>query len=189
MAELVESGYSITGAVMTNFVSSISVDQVIDALKVFLLPFIPDGQNKIVRGQVNRVAQPADPCIVMTELLTVDLSRPRQDYQPDDSTATLHGPVRIDVQLDFYGELSSDYCKAVKNSFCTMWATSQFPKNIQPLYASDGIQSPMISGEAQWQSRWTLTVSMQYNPVVTVPQEFADELGVHETIAADVNYE
>jgi hypothetical protein len=178
-----------------NYVSSITVDAVIDALKAFLLPFIPDGQNKIVRGQVNRAAQPADPCIVMTELLTVDLSRPRTDYQPPTDpipaigAATLHGPARIDVQLDFYGELSSDYCKAVKNAFCTMWAASQFPKNIQPLYASDGVQSPMVSGEAQWQSRWTLTVSLQYNPVTTVPQDFADELAVHETIAADVNYE
>ena len=173
---------------MTNYVSSITVDQVIDALKVFLMPFIPDGQNKIVRGQVNRVAQPADPCIVMTELLEVDLSQPRQDYQPTDSTATIHGPSRIDVQLDFYGELSSDYCKAVKQTFRSMWGSLQFPPNIQPLYTSDGVQSPMVSGEAQWQSRWTLTVSLQYNPVVTVPQEFADELGVHETIAADVIY-
>lgn len=174
---------------MANYIASIAVDDVIDALKAFLVPFIPDGQNQIIRGQQNRVPQPINPCVVLTELLEVDLSQPRQDYQPLDSTATLHGPSRIDVQVDFYGELSSDYCKAVKSAFRTMWATSQFPKNIQPLYASDGIQSPMISGEAQWQSRWTLTVSLQYNPVVTVPQEFADELGVHETIAADVNYE
>ena len=171
---------------MTNYIASISVDQVIDALKVFLLPFIPDGANKIVRGQVNRVAQPADPCVVLTELLEVDLSVPRSDYQPDDSTATLHGPTRIDVQLDFYGELSSDYCKAVKSAFRTMWGCTQFPSNIQPLYTSDGVQSPMVSGEAQWQSRWTLTVSLQYNPVMTVPQDFADVLSVLKTVAADV---
>ena len=171
---------------MANYIVSIAVDDVIDALKAFLLPFIPDGANKIVRGQVNRVAQPADPCVVLTELLEVDLSVPRADYQPDDSTATLHGPTRIDVQLDFYGELSSDYCKAVKSAFRTMWATSQFPKNIQPLYTSDGVQSPMVSGEAQWQSRWTLTVSLQYNPVMTVPQDFADVLSVLKTVAADV---
>jgi len=171
---------------MSNYIASITVDQVIDALKAFLLPFIPDGVNKIVRGQVNRVAQPADPCVVLTELLEVDLSVPRSDYQPDDSTAALHGPTRIDVQIDFYGELSSDYCKAVKSAFRTMWATSQFPKNIQPLYTSDGVQSPMVSGEAQWQSRWTLTVSLQYNPVMTVPQDFADVLSVLKTVAADV---
>jgi hypothetical protein len=177
---------------MTNYVSSIAVDDVIDALKAFLVPFIPDGANKIVRGQVNRVSQPADPCVVLTELLEVDLSVPRTDYQPPVApipaigTATIHGPTRIDVQCDFYGEFSSDYCKAVKSAFRTLWGCSQFPANIQPLYTSDGVQSPMVSGEAQWQSRWTLTVSLQYNPVMTVPQDFADALSVLKTVAADV---
>jgi len=180
---------------MPNYVSSITVDAVIDALKAYLLPFIPDGANKIVRGQGNRVPLPADPCVVLTELLQVDLSVPRMDYQPPTDpipaigTATIHGPARIDVQVDFYGESAGDYCKAVKNTFKSMWGAAQFPKNIQPLYTSDGVQSPLITGEEQWASRWTLTVSMQYNPVVTVPQDFASELAVHETIAADINYE
>lgn len=180
---------------MTNYVSSITVDQVIDALKVFLLPFIPNGAAKIVRGQSNRTPMPAAPCVVLTELLQVDLSVPRTDYQPPTApipaigTATIHGPARIDVQVDFYGLAAGEYCKSAQMAFRSFWGAAQFPANIKPLYTSDGVQSPLITGEEQYEARWTLTASMQYNPVVTVPQEFADELGVHETIAADVNYE
>jgi len=177
---------------MSNYVSSITVDQVIDALKAYLLPFIPDGANKIVRGQSNRVPMPAAPCVVLTELLQVDLSIQRTDYQPPTDpipaigTATIHGPARIDVQCDFYGTSSGEYCKAVKSTFKSMWGASQFPANIQPLYSSDGVQAPLITGEAQYEARWTLTVSLQYNPVVTVPQEFADDLAALPVIAADV---
>lgn len=174
---------------MPNYVSSITVDQVVDALKAFLVPFIPNGLTKIVRGQSNRTPMPAAPCVVLTELLQVDLSVPRTDYQPDDDTATIHGSARIDVQCDFYGLAAGEYAKAAQMGLRSLWGWSQFPANIKPLYTLDAVQAPLITGEEQYEARWTLTASMQYNPVVTVPQEFADELEMHETVAADVNYE
>ena len=53
-------------------------------------------------------------------------------------------------------------------------------------YCSDGMQSPLVTGEQQWEGRWTLTASLQYNPVVTVPQDFADVLIPNLVIPADV---
>jgi hypothetical protein len=155
------------------YAPSISVDAVIEALAGFLAPFVPGGQ--IVRAQVNRVPMPADPCCVLTELLQVDLSMPYADYRPAEDAANLSGPTRIDVQIDFYGALAGEYCKAAKAAFRSMWGLDQFPANIKPLYMSDGVQSPLITGEQQWQSRWTATASLQYNPIVQVPQQFADE--------------
>lgn len=165
------------------YTASIAIDQVIDALSTFLTPFVPGGQ--IVRGQINRVALPSNPCVVLTDLLTVDLSVPHTEYQPISDTATIFGPSRIDVQVDFYGDSAAEYCKATQTSFRSEWGFGQFPLNIKPLYASDGMQSPLITGEQQWQTRWTLTVSMQYNPTVTVPQQFADEASV--TILQEVS--
>ena len=46
---------------------SITVDNVIAALADFLDPLMPAG-TKIVRAQVNRVAMPEPPCIVLTEM-------------------------------------------------------------------------------------------------------------------------
>lgn len=156
------------------YTSSITVDQVIDALGTFLTPFAPGAE--IVRGQVNRTPMPPSPCVILTEILQVDLSVPSADYFPDDDEADIIGPTRIDVQIDFYGSSAGDFCKSVKTAFRSGWGFDQFPANIKPLYTSDGMQSPLTTGEQQYESRWTITASMQYNPTVTVPQEFADVL-------------
>jgi hypothetical protein len=169
---------------MANYTASITVDQVIDALKAFLAPFMPGAQ--IVRAQVNRVALPSNPCAVLTELLQVDLSVPATDYQPLANTATIYGPSRIDVQIDFYGAQAGEFCKTVKTAFRSHWGFAHFPANIRPLYTSDGVQSPLLTGEQQYESRWTLTASMQYNPIVTVPQDFADVAYPALVIPADV---
>lgn len=173
-----------------NYVSSITVDQVIDALAAFLAPFMPGAS--IVRGQVNRVALPSNPCAVLTEILQVDLSVPHTDYQPPTDpapaigTATIKGPTRIDVQIDFYGVQAGEFCKAVKTAFRSHWGFAHFPANIKPLYTSDAMQSPLTTGEQQYESRWTLTASLQYNPIVTVPQDFADVLVPNKILPADV---
>lgn len=166
------------------YTASITVDQVIDALADFLAPFVPGAS--VVRAQVNRVAMPPNPCVILTEMLQVDLSVPATNYQPDDDTATVYGPSRIDVQIDFYGAQAGEFCKTVKTAFRSHWGFEHFPANIKPLYTSDGMQSPLITGEQQYESRWTLTASLQYNPTVTVPQEFADEATPNLVIPADV---
>lgn len=173
------------------YTANITVDQVIDALAAFLAPFMPGAQ--IVRAQVNRVALPSNPCAVLTELLQVDLSVPSTDYQPPVApipaigTATVYGPSRIDVQIDFYGAQAGEFCKTVKTAFRSHWGFAHFPANIKPLYTSDGVQSPLLTGEQQYESRWTLTASMQYNPIVTVPQEFADAISPNTPIPADIS--
>lgn len=171
---------------MTNYVASISVDQVIEALAAFMTPFVPGGV--IIRGQVNRVALPSNPCCVLTEILQVDLSVPATDYQPLDDTATIYGPSRIDVQIDFYGAQAGEFCKTAKTAFRSHWGFLHFPSNIKPLYTSDGVQAPLLTGEQQYESRWTITASMQYNPTVTVPQQFADEAVPNTALAVDVVY-
>jgi hypothetical protein len=164
--------------------SDISVDQVIESLQAFVAQFMPANAH-IVRGQVNRVPMPANPVAVLTELMQTDLEVPHTDYQPDDDTATIYGPSQINVQIDFYDRQAGEYCKAVKTAFRSAWGFGQFPANIKPLYTSDGNQSPLLTGEEQYESRWTITVYMQYNPTITVPQQFADELVVASIASAD----
>lgn len=158
------------------YAASIAVDDVITALGAFLAPFIPTG--KIIRAQVNRVPMPNDPFIELTELLTVDLQKPWVSYDPARAVGMLHGTARIDVQIDFYAPNASEYCRAVKTALPSAWGVQQFPKNIVPLYCSDGIQAPMIDAQKQWESRWTLTASMQYNPTIEVPQDYSYALSL-----------
>ena len=167
------------------YVSSISVDQVIDALQSFVAQFMPANAN-IVRAQVNRVALPPNPVAVLTELQQIDLEVPFSEYLPNDNAATIYGPSQINIQIDFYDRQSGEYCKAVKSALRSSWGFDQFPDNIKPLYTSDGMQSPLTTGEEQYESRWTLTVFMQYNPTVTVTQQFADELSIESFDAVDL---
>lgn len=152
--------------------SSITVDQVIDALVAFITPFAVGAP--IIRAQVNQAPFPAPACIVLTELLQVDLDVPFAEYSPDDGTAAIQGPSRIDVQADFYGPNAGEMCQAVRSSFRSAYAFDKFPPTVKPLYTSDGIQAPLITGEQQYASRWTTTLSLEYRPAITVPQQFAD---------------
>lgn len=161
-----------------------TIDEVIDALADFLLPFCVD--SEIVRAQANRVPMPSGACVVLTELLSVDLETPIVDMDPLLPQAAITSHTRVDVQVDFYGATAGDQCRAVKAVFRSAYTAAAFPDGIVPLYCSDGLQSPLVTGEQQWESRWTLTASLQYNPVVSVPQEFADSLTANPVEPADL---
>ena len=153
------------------------MDSVIDALAAFVQKFVIGGQ--VIRGQTNRVSMPKVPFAVLTEILQVDISIPRAENLSTEQKTKLHSPKRIDVQIDFYGPLAGDYCSAFKSSFRSEWGVLQFPSNIKPLYESEGHQAPLINSEEQYESRWTITASLQYNPTLTVPQQSATEASVN----------
>lgn len=165
--------------------TQVTIDQVIDILADFITPFVPVGAE-IIRAQVNRVPQPGAPCVVLTELLTTPLQMSWDEHDSTAQTTKINESKRIDIQVDFYDAQASEYCNAVKTAFRSSWGFDQFPSNLKPLYSADGIQSPMITGEQQWGNRWTLTVSLQYNPAVTVPQQSAQSLAPNLVSAADV---
>jgi hypothetical protein len=171
---------------MTEYVPTIIVDNVIDALAAFISPFMLGGE--VIRGQTNRVSMPQAPFVLLTEIGLADLGKPHS-RQSDASDATIYGHKRIDIQVDFYGATggdAGDFCGAIKSAFRSEWGSSQFPTTIQPLYCDDGRQIPLITGEEQYESRWTLTASLQYNPTVTVPQQSADALAVAKTESIDL---
>ncbi len=167
---------------------NVTVDQIMEALGAFLAPFLPDG-IKIVRAQTNRVAPPGKQFVKLTEMFMVDLAVPYPIYTPiDDSTeinVNIIGPTRFDIQIDFYGESSGDWCKTIKNVVRCGLGFDRFPSNVKPLYTSDGNQGPLTTGEQQYLSRWTLTLSLQYNPTVELPQESATEIVVNPVILAN----
>lgn len=160
---------------MPNYVPSIIIDQVIDALGMFLTPFI--APLPYIRGQQNRTPPPLTGYVELTEIHSVDLETPNANYT--DTLLTILTPTQIDIQADFYGPSSGDQIRAVKSVFRSIYASAQFPTNIQPLYCSDGNQSPLITGEEQYEQRWTMSVSLQYNPVITMPVQTADELAMN----------
>jgi hypothetical protein len=169
---------------MPNYVNSITVDNVIDALATFIMKFMPTGH--VVRAQVNRVPMPNVPCAVLTELNQTRLEWPIATYDYDHDLAYLKGPTRIDVQVDVYGQDSAgEIAKAIQMYFQSEFGYTLFPTNIRPLYSSEPIQTPLVTGEEQYESRWTLTLSLQYNPSLSLPIQSAEGTVTVNTFQAD----
>jgi hypothetical protein len=177
------------------FAISITEDQLFDALGAYLTPYLPNG-GTVFKSQANRVAQPPDPSIELTPILRPSLSTPRSTYDGVDGTQSVYEPVRFDVQADFRGDSMGDVARAVK----TIWRSISAPDTmnailaslnieqgvIAPLYCSEEMQSPFVTGERQYSERWTLTLSLQYNATVTIPQQFFTTAPPVKAKAADV---
>lgn len=162
---------------------SITINDVIEQLADFIQDFV--GNTPVVRAQVNRVPLPKPSAVVLTELMQQDLAVSAGEFLGDDDEIAIHAQKLISVQIDFYGAQAGDWCSAIRSVCRTEYAAGKFSNGISILYCDDGIQSPLISGEQQWVSRWTLTASFQYNPIINVPQQFADELSMNSVTQAD----
>jgi hypothetical protein len=169
------------------FTVSLTIDDVIDALANYIRPFVND--ITIIRAQVNRVPEPLGEFVLLTEMGQYEIETPTVTYDEGTSSSTVNNPSRIGVQVDIYGENSGDYCRAILSSFRTTYAYDNFPDGIKPLYCSDGRQMPLTNAEMQYQSRWTITAFMQYNPLVMLPQDFPDELETNLFVNVDTNIE
>ena len=80
-------------------------------------------------------------------------------------------PTKYGIQLDFYGPDAQTWAMKTVALFRDEYATAIFPKNIQPLYADDPVQIPLIDGESQYEQRWKLVATLQYNPTLTTAQQ------------------
>jgi hypothetical protein len=86
---------------------------------------------------------------------------------------------RVTVQLDVHGPNSADNSQIITTTFRDDYAVSAFQSSgfdVFPLYADDAHQMPFVNGEQQIENRWVIDCVMQCNPIVTVPQQFADQL-------------
>lgn len=87
----------------------------------------------------------------------------------------------VTVQLDVHGPASADNTQRITTLFRDEYGCTFFTRlepALQPLYADNARQAPFLNGEAQIEYRWTVDAVMQANPVVTVPQQFADEVAI-----------
>jgi len=153
------------------------VDQdVYGAIRALLLSILPSG-TEVVQGQDNLVSMPLGGFVTMTSAGQTRLGTNIVSYTPGSSnpgSKTLQPPTQYAVQLDFYGPTSESWAAMTQAVFRDEVATDAMPANIQPLYADDPMQMPLIDGEEQYEQRWKLTANVQYNPQITVPQNFGD---------------
>ncbi|MFJ3048511.1 LIC_12616 family protein [Herbaspirillum chlorophenolicum] len=157
---------------------SITEEQLFTALRDFITSLV-DPDLPVIRGLQNRVPTPKGDFVAMSPLSAPPLSTSVQTYDALTDQQTNQQSMQWTAQIDCYGESANDVAAMLVAMTRTPYAAERFATGglgIQPLYASDPRQLSFVTGESEYQPRWTFELSLQYNPQVTVPQQFADEL-------------
>lgn len=151
------------------------------ALRTFLEGLV---SCPVMQSQQNRMAMPKGSFILMTGLNAVGLSTDKTAYVPgavNPGSETHTRSTQWNVQLDCYGPDAADMAAMIATAFKTDYAAQAFTGStieIQPLYAENPRQATILNSENQYEPRWIVELALQYNPVVTLPQDYAMALTV-----------
>jgi hypothetical protein len=156
---------------------------VFSILRAFILSLI---DTEVIKGQSNRVPMPNGDFICLTPLNKTRLRTTIQNYQALSTdlkigSVFLDQGIRFDIQVDCYGANSSQWADIITTTFRSHWgvaAIAALSSVVTPLYTSDPRQFPMIAGEDQYEERYGFTLSMQYEAIVTLPQQFSTSLDI-----------
>lgn len=144
-------------------------------LQAFVLGLLPLDMDHVIQGLGNGAAMPDGDFVCMTATTQRRLSTNSDTYDTDADTRTVLTPTEYSIQVDCYGPNSSD----MASTLCMMWrdeygCDAMVPS--APLYAADPVQVPLVNAEKNYEQRWTFIVLLQFNPTVTVLQQFAETL-------------
>lgn len=126
---------------------------------------------EVTRGLQNRVAMPKGAFINMTPLRQTRLATNETTYNGT-SQKTLTNFKRFDVQVDFYGPSAADQANSFETVFRDDWACSALGPLTTPLYCADAVQGALTNEEKQYEARWIVVASVEFNPDTVLPQDF-----------------
>lgn len=159
-------------------VVSPTLAQIYVPLRAWLLTVLPNNVQ-VVQGINNRVpSPPIDPGYVVMQAVLQNRLRTNIDRWDEsdllaDEIAIEQG-TQLTVQLDCYGALSSDWAVMLSTLLRDEAACTALAPLMAPLYANDPILAPWVDGEEQYEERWIVGAVLQYNPVTSTAQEFAN---------------
>lgn len=89
----------------------------------------------------------------------------------------------LNYQIDVHGPNSADNSQALAQLLWSNFAyDSLSPSGVFPLYCEDPQQIPFMTAADQTVNRWIVRAKFQINPIVSIPQQFADSLTVTPSI-------
>lgn len=164
---------------------SVTETQLFTQLRAYLLTIV---DCEVVRGQVNRVAMPKGDVIYMSPGSMAQLATDVNSFT--DTTQSIEQSTQWVAQIDCYGSMANDRAKVITMLLRNGHAFDFFKASgvdMSPLYADDAQQMPLVTGEEQYLERWMFNAVFQYNPVITLNQQSANQLEVG-LINVDVSY-
>lgn len=155
-------------------IPSITETQVFTALRAFILTLV---DCEVIRTPNNRVAMPAGEFISLSPVSNIALATNVTGY--GDTDKRILRPSQITIQVDCYGANAGDRAATITTLLRDVTGCDAMAgAGVQPLYAGDSRQMPMVDGESQYVERWTFDCVLQANPVLTVTQQSATALSV-----------
>ncbi len=152
-------------------------DALFIALREFILSIVAGVE--VVQGLGNGVAMPEGPFVCLTASGQRRLATNESTYDGLTEERSVKQSTEYSIQVDCYGPESGNHATAITMMLRDAYACDMLaPHGCQPLYSSDPTQSALVNGEENYEQRWMLTAVLQFNPVITVVQQFADALDV-----------
>ncbi len=170
----------------------ITDNDVYNGLAGFINLIVPNG-TPIQRGQQNRVPMPNVDCVIMTTLgasyrigtnenSTVSLEYTSDSNVTADSNipsgsgygAAVTADFRYDIQVDFYSQYAESWAMAAELLWRDNIGFAVMPAGMKPLYSEGRQQLPIIGAENQWINRWTMTLTLDYQPSWVQTTQAAD---------------
>ncbi|WP_447921066.1 phage neck terminator protein [Achromobacter aegrifaciens] len=159
---------------------SITESQLVEDLVAFFRTLV---DCEVVRGLPNWVPTPARECIVITPLAALGLSLPAMTYadpSPAAGTRTMTQATQWSARVEGYGVRAQDLALTLSIALRSQYGCEFLGSlgRVQPLYTGELKQLPFESAESLTFERWSFDAVLQFNPSITVPQQFADQLHV-----------
>lgn len=95
--------------------------------------------------------------------------------------ASLMQQTKFIVQLDVHGPASADNGQIISTIFRDPAAydfLQTLGHDVSPLYADDPRQMPYLNEQQQIEWRWVIEAALQINPLVLIPQQYADTVTI-----------
>ena len=146
---------------------SILETNVFAALRAYILTLV---SVPVIRTPVNRAAMPLGDFIALSPAGMRRLETNTDSY-PTITTMAMLQPMEITIRVDCYGATACDSAQLIAATFRDEFGVDAFTASgfdIAPLYTTDALQMPVVTGEDQYLERWTFEAVMQFNPVTTV---------------------
>jgi hypothetical protein len=156
-----------------------TLTQVYTALKALIVSATGLAPAAVVHGLVNRAAMPLPGFIQMQELNWHRLRTNLHTWSPSDpapTTLAIEQGRELVVQIDCYGPMCADWAAILTTILRDNIGCEALAPYAQPLYADDARQIPLVNGEEQYERRESLDAHLQVNSLITVPQQYANEL-------------
>lgn len=154
---------------------------VMTAMRTFVLAVVGISPEKVIRGLGNSVSTPKGEFIALTEAGSEALSTNVHSHNGTNQSVATMRPTQYEIWVDCYGPNAGDWAAMLTTMFRDQYGCDSFTASLPgsaPLYCSKPRQAALVTGEENYQKRWRFSALIQYNPVITIPQQSAVEVDV-----------